>query len=426
MIQRIIQSTFLRLTSIVFVGNLLSQVLIFIAYALFARHFDKVEIGIYTVFISLSILLAVPSTGRYELATMLTSEKKESTGLLKIALGLSLLFSSLLFLLLYLIPFQSFIPRLEKLNTLILLLPVGVFMMASFQSFIIYNNKLGNFKLNAFFKTIQATLMLALSFALTQFWGFSAKTLVSAWLMSQGVLFVSYTFLVILKGEQHHLKELKALFVSYKRYPSVSLLSNFVNTFSVELPNYFIPFFWGAGVQTLYAYGARVAAMPRNFIGSAIGDVFFNTSSKLAIEEPEHLLAHLKKVSQSLMLFSAVIYIIGIVLAKFLFPLVFGEDYLAAVPYFQWMAAASIFLFVQSPISVISDVINRLDAPLVFNLVSIVFKISALVVAGYFFNNPVQMIMLYALTTAALSFFWIFYLQILTRRETQKSISSVE
>ena len=70
MIQGVLQSTFLRLSSIVFVGNLLSQILIFIAYALFARYFDRIEIGIYTVFISLSILLAVPSTGRYELARL--------------------------------------------------------------------------------------------------------------------------------------------------------------------------------------------------------------------------------------------------------------------------------------------------------------------------------------------------------------------
>jgi O-antigen/teichoic acid export membrane protein len=198
------------------------------------------------------------------------------------------------------------------------------------------------------------------------------------------------------------------------------MLSNFINTFSVELPNYFIPAFWGAGVQTLYAYGARVAGMPRNFIGSAIGDVFFNTSSKLAIEDPKQLLPHLKKVSQSLILFSAVIYFLGIITARFLFPLVFGEEFIEAVPFFQWMAAASIFLFVQSPISVISDVINRLDAPLVFNTVSIVFKIAALLIAGYFLDNPVHMIMLYAITTGLLSLFWIIYLQYLTKTAINK------
>ena len=91
MIQGVLQSTFLRLSSIVFVGNLLSQILIFIAYALFARYFDRIEIGIYTVFISLSILLAVPSTGRYELASMLPKQLKDSSGLLKIALGATFL-----------------------------------------------------------------------------------------------------------------------------------------------------------------------------------------------------------------------------------------------------------------------------------------------------------------------------------------------
>ena len=420
MIQRIISSTFLRLSSIVFVGNLSSQVIVFIAYALFARYFDMVEIGIYTVFISLSILLAVPSTGRYELASMLPKQLKDSSGLLKIALGLSFVFCALLFILFYLIPFHSYIPRFEKISTLILLLPVGIFLMASFQSFIIFHNKLGNFRLNALFKTIQALMMLGMSFFLTNFWGFTATSLVMAWIMSQAVLFIIYSTIELVKRENHQLEELKTLAINYKRYPTVSMLSNFINTFSVELPNYFIPAFWGTGVQTLYAYGARVAGMPRNFIGSAIGDVFFNTSSKLAIEDPKQLLPHLKKVSQSLILFSAVIYFLGIITARFLFPLVFGEEFIEAVPFFQWMAAASIFLFVQSPISVISDVINRLDAPLIFNTVSIVFKIAALLIAGYFLDNPVHMIMLYAITTGLLSLFWIIYLQHLTKTAINK------
>lgn len=420
MIRGVLQSTFLRLSSIVFVGNLLSQILIFIAYALFARYFDRIEIGIYTVFISLSILLAVPSTGRYELASMLPKQLKDSSGLLKIALGLSFVFCALLFILFYLIPFHSFIPRLEKINALILLLPVGIFLMASFQSFIIFHNKLGNFKLNALFKTIQALMMLGMSFFLTNFWGYTATSLVMAWIISQAVLFIIYSTIELVKRENHQFEELKTLAINYKRYPTVSMLSNFINTFSIELPNYFIPAFWGAGVQTLYAYGARVAGMPRNFIGSAIGDVFFNTSSKLATEDPKQLLPHLKKVSQSLILLSAIIYFLGIITARFLFPLVFGEEFIEAVPFFQWMAAASIFLFVQSPISVISDVINRLDAPLVFNTVSIVFKIAALLIAGYFLENPVHMIMLYAITTGLLSLFWIIYLQYLTKTAINK------
>ena len=420
MIQGVLQSTFLRLSSIVFVGNLLSQILIFIAYALFARYFDRIEIGIYTVFISLSILLAVPSTGRYELASMLPKQLKDSSGLLKIALGLSFVFCTLLFILLYLIPFHSFIPRLEKISALILLLPVGIFLMASFQSFIIFHNKLGNFKLNALFKTIQALMMLGMSFFLTNFWGYTATSLVMAWIISQAVLFIIYSTIELVKRENHQFEELKTLAKNYKRYPTVSMLSNFINTFSIELPNYFIPAFWGAGVQTLYAYGARVAGMPRNFIGSAIGDVFFNTSSKLATEDPKQLLPHLKKVSQYLILLSAIIYFLGIITARFLFPLVFGEEFIEAVPFFQWMAAASIFLFVQSPISVISDVINRLDAPLVFNTVSIVFKIAALLIAGYFLENPVHMIMLYAITTGLLSLFWIIYLQYLTKTAINK------
>lgn len=421
MIKQMLQSSFLRLSSVVFVGNLGTQLLIFIAYALFARFFEMIDIGVYTVFISLSILLAVPSTGRYELAIMLPKQNKEAQGLLKLALSLSALFSLLVWFLLYSIPLQTYISRLAKIEELILWLPAGIFLMASFQSFIIYHNSKGEFKLNAVMKTIQAALMLGLSFAYTHFFDFSSFTLVIAWITSQAVINMLYTILLLTDKIKHRFEDLKGLMLEYKRYPTVSLPSNFINTFSIELPNYFIPAFWGAGVQTLYAYGARVAGMPRNFIGSAIGDVFFKRSSDLAINEPQNLVKHLRKVSLMLIAFSAFIYISGILLADILFPLVFGADYMDAVPYFRWLALASIFLFVQSPISTISDVINRLDAPLIFNLVSILIKIGVLVWAGYRLANPVHMIMLYSISTALLALFWIVYLQYLTKKEITNS-----
>ncbi len=415
MIQRIIKSSFLKFTSIVFVGNLLSQLIMFAAFVGFARYFDKVEIGIYTVFISLSILLAVPSTGRYEMAVMLPKDKKDSKGLLKIALSLSLISSGLLFIVLYLFPLQNWIDRLDKLQNLILLLPLGVFGMASFQSFIIYYNKQSAFKFNALLKFIQAILFLIASILFSQRFGFTAIVLVLAWISSQAIVFVLFSFRFFMDNVHHSVNELKTLATSYKRYPSISMFANFVNTFSIELPNYFIPAFWGASTQTLYAYGAKVAGMPRNFIGSAIGDVFFNTSSTLAQEDPKELLAHLKKVTRTLLLFSSGIYLIGILTASFLFPLVFGEEYKEAVPYFQWIALASVFLFVQSPISVISDVVNQLKAPLVFNLISILVKVAVLLFAAYNLENPVHMIALYAIASGLLSLSWIMYLQKLSK-----------
>ncbi len=410
MIERLLKSSFLKFTSIVFVGNLLAQIIIFIAFALFAHHFDNIEIGIYTVFISLSILLAVPATGRYELAIMLPKDKSESAALLLTSLSLAFIFSVILYLFLLLLPLQHYFSKLEKLDELIVLLPIGVFLMAAFQSFIQYNNKLELFILNAFARFIQAISMLAVSFYIAFQSSFSAYALVLAWIISQAIVLLVFLGHFMWKKTKVELKNLKALLSEYKRYPTISLVSNFINTFSLELPNYFIPMFWGASTQTLYAYGNRVAAMPQNFIASAIGEVFYNTSSNLATENPKELLAHVLKISKTLMAFSSVIYLIGIASSTYLFPLVFGQDYVEAVPFFNWIAIASIFIFVQSPISVISDVVGKLKPPLVYNLIAIIVKVGSLVFAGVYLDSAVQMIALYSLTNAILSFSWILYL----------------
>lgn len=410
MIQRLLKSSFLKFTSIVFVGNFFAQIIIFIAFALFAHHFDKVEIGIYTVFISLSILLAVPATGRYELAIMLPKIKSESTSLLFTAISLAFLFSVLLYFILLFLPLQHFFLKLEKLDKLITVLPIGVFLMAAYQSFINYNNKFEQFMLNAAARFLQAISMLGLSFYIAMQSSYSAYALVLAWISSQTLVLILFIIQFIVKKNTIEIHGIIALLKKYKRYPTISLVSNTINTFSLELPNYFIPMFWGASTQTLYAYGNRVAAMPRNFIASAIGEVFYNTSSKIACENPKMLLPHLLKISKALIAFSSVIYIIGILSSKFLFPIVFGQDYIEAVPFFNWIAIASIFMFVQSPISVISDVVNKLQPPLYYNLIAIIIKVSTLVFAGVYFDSAVQMIALYSLANALLSISWILYI----------------
>jgi len=410
MINKLLKSSFLKFTSIVFVGNLLAQIIIFIAFALFAHHFDKAEIGIYTVFISLSILLAVPATGKYELAIMLPKRKEEAAALLFASLSLAFLFAVALYLVLLLLPLQHYFSKLEKLDELIVLLPIGVFLMAAFQSFLQYNNRLEQFVLNAFARFIQAISMLCFSFYIAFESTFSAYALVVAWILSQTIVLLVFVTHVILKKTTIEWHNLIPLLKEYQRYPSISMVSNFINTFSLELPNYFIPMFWGAGVQTLYAYGNRVAAMPQNFIASAIGEVFYNTSSKIAVENPKELLPHLLKISKSLIAFSSVIYAIGIATSFYLFPLVFGPEYMDAVPFFNWIAIAAIFIFVQSPISVISDVVGKLKPPLVYNIIAIIVKVGALVFAGIYFESAVQMIALYSLANALLSFSWIMYL----------------
>lgn len=411
MIKRIFNSAFLKFTSVVFAGNLLAQVITFIAFALFARYFDLANIGVYTVFISVVTLLSIPATGRYESAIMLPKEKKDAAGLLLLSLVLAGAFSLLLYAVVSLFSIAVYFEKLERIRDLLLLLPLGVFLMAAFQSFIIYFNKLHLFKLNAVLKVLQASGMLFISFLLAVQIGFSAKALVAGWIFSQGIVFVVYLFFYLLKNEKNSRKEIISLMRSYKRYPTISLLSNVVNTFSAELPNYFIPVFWGVNVQTLYAYSARVAAVPFNFIGSSVGQVFYSEATQTAIENPKELYPYLKKTTKILFLFSVTVFAIAFVSSSYLFPLFFGQDYAAAVPYFNCLVVAAIFTFVQSPISVISDVVNRLKPELVFTTSAVIIKVIVLFAAVKFLPNPVQMMAVYAVTSAGLSLFWISRLQ---------------
>ncbi|MCB9227603.1 MAG: oligosaccharide flippase family protein [Chitinophagales bacterium] len=414
MVQRILQSTFVKFTSVVFVGNVVSQLIIFIAFALFARHFPKEDIGIYTIFISLSIVLAIIATGRYELAIMLPKKDNEAFSLFKASVVLAAVFSIVLFAVVELLPLHLLFSNFTTFTTLkpyLYLLPLGVFFMASFQSCLLFNNRLEKYTQNAVLKILQAVLMLSLSFFLAKYCYSVATALVLAWVISQAiVLVVNLAMYVPFYKNGYSLAQTQELLKKYKRYPTIALTGNFVETLANELPNYIIPTFYGVATQTLYAYGNKVAAAPRNFIASAVGDVFFKTSSVIAHDNPNKLLQHTKKITLTLFVFSISIYGIAILLSKFIFPLFFGADYTQAAYYFNWIAFASIFMFVKQPISTIDDVVQRLKPTFVFNIVALVIKSITLYFAASKLNNPIHAIAIYAVLNAILALFWIFYL----------------
>ena len=95
-ISNILQSAFLKFTSIVFIGNLGSQAIIFISSILFAYFFKIENLGIYAIFTSICMVGAIFVTGRYDMAIMLPKEAIKSTQILSLTLFIALMISGVL------------------------------------------------------------------------------------------------------------------------------------------------------------------------------------------------------------------------------------------------------------------------------------------------------------------------------------------
>lgn len=410
MIKELWQSNTIRLSSLFFSGNFLSQLTVFIAYALFSRFFPIDAIGIYTVFISLTILFSIMSTGRYESAIQLPKNRAKVSHLVWLSLGLALLFCILLFLVLFLSDVSQRIQRLQKIEMVVLVLPIAIFLLAGNNTFYQFFIKIEKEKWSAYSRWLQQVMMLVFSFVIANFLGYSLLTLVVAWVVGLFASFLLLFILFLIHQENDNSSTFLSVAKEYIRYPSISLPGNVINTYANELPNYFIPLYFGADVQTLYAYGNRVAGMPRNLIAAAVGDVFYKAAGHKFQDSAYTLYDYAKKISLGLFVTGVSIYLLGILLSDFLFPIVFDESYIAASPYFKILAIASLFLFVQSPISTISDVIHELGPPFFYNIINVLVKTSLFVGGSYLFDNPIHTIALYAVGVAIMSSAWIYYL----------------
>lgn len=421
MINRFLKSASVKFTSIVFTGNIITQIITFFGFVLYARIFTAADLGIYAVFISLSILMAVVATGRLEMATMLPKENKESFQLLFIALSLSLSFSALIFFLGFL-PIEKVFPKYEEITQYWVFLPLGIFLMSSFQSFIIFYNRLEKYHLVAFVKITQVLFFLIGVVILSNIFEPQAILIIGAWLISQFIATIIFGLKSLHFFHAVSFETFKKLIVKYKRYPTVSLTSNFLNTFSNELPNYFLPLFWGVSVEGLYSYAARVVAIPRNLISASVGDVFYSQSNKFKISNPNKLLPYLIKVVFILWAFSMLIYSLAFLLSDELFPLFFGDKFIPAVPYFKILTIASFFLFVQTPISSIVDVLNKLKHALAFNIAMLIVKFSVFIYGVFNISDPLKVLLIYSISIASLSFMYTCYLLFLTKKFSKETL----
>jgi O-antigen/teichoic acid export membrane protein len=180
--------------------------------------------------------------------------------------------------------------------------------------------------------------------------------------------------------ERPHADELREVAREYSRFPRLATWSALLNSVSAEGPVIVIALLFGADVAGFMGYTVRVLQTPMALVGQAAGQVYYARASRLA--RGQELRQETQMVFRRLVALGAGPLLLIVIAGPDLFSFAFGAEWREAGVYARWLAPWLFVVFVASPLSSLTAMLNRQGAELAFQALLMVGRLLALCTAG--------------------------------------------
>lgn len=389
--QFIRKSEFLRNTLLLIGGTTIAQILPFIFSPIISRLFTTEDYSVYAVFISIYSILGSVLTLRYDMAIMLPKDEQKSKVLVMLCFVSSLILSGLFFIIILL--FGNHLASLfhiEELSRWLLLIPLSAF-------FLSVNNILINwFNRNKQYKTISVNRISRNTVLTAANIGFGfAKSghsgLIISQVISDGIAaiyyMISYYTKVINRKIHFSISDTKAVMKEYKDFPSFTLPTTFIDTFSMQLPVLMITAYFTPAMSGSYFFAFRILAIPIALIGAAYAQTFFQKF--VSFIKDFDIQGARKFLFKSWLLLLSIIIIPAMVLVFFgepIFTLIFGSEWIESGKISSILIFYIMFAFISSPTSSTYVALRMQKYSLIFGFVVLLYRFSSFYI-GYLYGD---------------------------------------
>jgi O-antigen/teichoic acid export membrane protein len=390
-------SDVIKLTS----GNIISQGFVILVAPILTRLFSPEAFGVAALLSSISALISVLASLRYEVSILLPKTDDEAANLLSVSLCFVLLFSSVTALIVFVTGgFFSAILNTPILQDYFWVIPLAVFSQGLSYSLTYWNTRTKHFSLLSIVRVIRSITARAGKLV----GGFSGFA-------SGGLLFGADVFSYIVFGSILGFKvwrNNRSLFRAsirwnrmvegakrYKNFPIYSTWSALLNTASQQLPALLLAFFFSPQIVGFFAIGLQVIILPINLIGRSISQVFFQKASEAKYEGQLGRVA--EEVFGRLVSLGMFPFLLSAVLGKDLLSFVFGFQWSEAGVYVQVLSLSAFFAFISLPISTLFSVLEAQKEETIFNIFFFISRAVSLGIGGVA-GDPRIAVSLFAIT----------------------------
>ena len=178
----------------------------------------------------------------------------------------------------------------------------------------------------------------------------------------------------------------------YSKFPMYNLWTDVFNRFSSSMTIFLFAMYFSQSVIGYYGLGLVILSMPMTFIGSSIGEVFYQRAARAEHEGTsaslvENLFMQMTRISMLPFLLLAVN-------GDGFFAFVFGANWAEAGTYAQILSFKLFVSFVISPILNLANVFERQELGLVLGVATTVATLMSIIVGGLLKNVYVSLCLL--------------------------------
>ena len=345
-------------------GTVVAQFIPVAAAPVLTRLFTPADLGVLTLYVSLSTVLAQIAAGRYELALGLPRHTRQAAGLLHLCVAIILSFAVLLALAIGLGDnwFADLLGGLQW-RTYLPWLPLSLALTGLYQTANYWLNRNTRFGAMARVNVVR-TATTTVSSVLAGVAGIGAIGLICSTLIgyAAGTLTAAAAMLKGFRGVGRFtpLLRMRALAIRYKSFPLVSAPGALADVIAVQLPAIIIAHTYEASTVGYFGLTLRVVGIPSVLLGYAMGQVYYQSVASVAAQG-RPVSGMIGRAVRILMLSAAVPYALLLIFGKPLFAFVFGHDWWQAGLFASILAPAFWLRFVASSLSLTLPALDRND-----------------------------------------------------------------
>ena len=374
-------------------GTTIAQAIPVAISPILTRIYTPEDFGIFALFVSVVGIMAVISTGKYEMSLILPRKDSFAYQLLILS-GIIVLVSSIIYLFSVVIANTFY-----SIDTIYYLLPLTVLFIGLNNTFDKYNNRIKNYKLMSYQRLMKTTIESIVSIAFMVFFHLKSGLI---WGFFLGYL-VSNISMIYINIKSFHKRafevskfKINVLAKKYINFPKYNMPHSLLNTVSENAPIFLIPIFYGNATLGFYAFGLKIVQAPLGLLSNAIFNVL---GQKMAEEYGKgNEIYSIFKVMLKNLLKISLLMIPFFLFADDIFSFIFGIEWLEAGNYIQILSIILIGMFISSPFSIIPHIFGQQRKAFVIEIIATFAKILPFMIGGYFFNlNIKEVLYIYVL-----------------------------
>jgi len=259
-------------------GTSIAQAIPIMITPLLTRIYTPEEMGMLSLYVSISSLLIVFSTGKYDQAIVLPEKDLDALKLSVISIYITCAFSLLLLIpsLVYAKEISQWLNQ-PQFDSYVIYLPLGVLFFGIYQSQYYWENRNQKYKRLAANRVI-STSSTGLTKLLMGLMEFRALGLILSTLLGQLISmgFLAKRFILVIKTnrESIYFRDLLPLIRRYRQFPVFLMPSLAISVLRQQIPVMAISKLFGVAPLGLFSLAYQLTNLPGVMVSSAIGDVF--------------------------------------------------------------------------------------------------------------------------------------------------------